>query len=247
MSEGRIVVLNYHRVVPDLMTEKFYDVTWSTFEAQMRCLADRSKVSEDGSILLDNGSRVEITFDDSTQDHFEVARTLRDLGLNGVFFVITGTLGTPDRLTTAQVERMAADGHRIGSHTVTHARLPESTDAELENELVNSKHFLERLLGVEVDWLAPPGGLFDDRVMSAATDAGYRTIRTMEWGYARAPLLGRVPTLPVLPTYDLNGFGRLLDGNAPLWRYRLKTRFKQVVGEGNYVKVRNRVHGFLRR
>ena len=247
MTDRRVVVLNYHRVVPDGAESKFYDLAESAFDEQMRILAERSAAVDDGAIRLADGLTAYVTIDDGTDDHYRAARILSDLGLTGVFFVVTGKLDVPGRLTTAQVKQMAAAGHRIGSHTVTHACLPEATDDELTTELVESKRDLEDMLGTTIDWLAPPGGLIDDRVIAAATDAGYRVIRTMEWGYATQPLTGRIPTLPVLPAYDRAGFNRLIDGRAPLWRYHLKTGFKKAVGEDRYVKVRDSAYGFLRR
>lgn len=247
MSESQVAILNYHRIVPDGSQAHFYDIAESAFAAQMEALAARRQETVDGAVRLPDGRLVYTTFDDGTDDHHRAARVLSDLGLYGVFFVVTGKLGDPGRLTERQVEQMEADGHRIGSHTVTHARLPEATDEDLTAELVQSKETLEKLLGTTVDWLAPPGGLFDSRVIAAATEAGYRVIRTMEWGYAVTPLQGRVPTLPVIPTYDLAGFGRLLDGRAPLWRYRLKTGLKNLVGEDRYVRMRDSAFEVLRR
>jgi peptidoglycan/xylan/chitin deacetylase (PgdA/CDA1 family) len=247
MTDRRVAVLNYHRIVPDGAQREFYDVTESTFASQMRVLAGRGTPRPGGEVRLNDEMSAYVTFDDGTDDHYRAAGVLTDLGLSGVFFVVTGKLDIPGRLTSTQVKEMARAGHRVGSHTVTHARLPETSDDELAYELKESKRALEEMLDTSVDWLAPPGGLFDARMNAAAVDAGYRVIRTMEWGYAADPLEGLIPTLPVIPTYDLDGFARLLDGRAPLWRYRLKTGFKRAVGEDTYVKIRDRAYGLMRR
>jgi peptidoglycan/xylan/chitin deacetylase (PgdA/CDA1 family) len=134
----------------------------------------------------------------------------------------------------------------MGSHTVTHARLPEISDESLLSELADSKRQLEDLLSSPVDWLAPPGGHFDERVLRAAADTGYRVVRTMEWGYASIPLVGRIPTLPVLPSYDRDGFVRLIEGRARLWPYRLKQSVKRTIGEDRYVGLRDAASSFLR-
>jgi peptidoglycan/xylan/chitin deacetylase (PgdA/CDA1 family) len=247
MIDGRLAVLNYHRVVPDGAESEFYDVPESVFDAQMRILAERMVETVDGEIRLSSGITTCLTFDDGTKDHYRVGHSLRELGLPGVFFVVTGKLDAAKRLTTPQVQELAEMGHRIGSHTVTHARLPEITDAELRSELVGSRRHLEHLLSRPVDWLAPPGGLFDKRVLEVAADVGYRVIRTMEWGYASRPLEGRIPALPVLPSYDREGFVRLIEGRAPLWRYHLKRGLKSAVGEDRYVRLRDVAYGYMRR
>jgi peptidoglycan/xylan/chitin deacetylase (PgdA/CDA1 family) len=247
MIDGRHAVLNYHRVVPDGEESDFYDVPRSIFDAQMRILAERMVETVDGEIRLSSGITTCLTFDDGTRDHYRVGHSLRELGLPGVFFVVTGKLDAAERLTTPQVRELAEMGHRIGSHTVTHARLPELTDADLRSELAGSKRHLEGLLSSPVDWLAPPGGFFDERVLEVAADVGYRVIRTMEWGYAAHPLEGRVPALPVLPSYDREGFVRLIEGRAPLWRYHLKRGLKSAVGEERYVRLRDVAYGLVRR
>ncbi len=80
------------------------------------------------------------------------------MGLSGVFFVVSGNLDRPGKLQTDHVRELANNGHRIGSHTVTHARLPELSEEDLRAELEVSKQDLEILLGQTVDWLAPPRG-----------------------------------------------------------------------------------------
>jgi peptidoglycan/xylan/chitin deacetylase (PgdA/CDA1 family) len=247
MSDGRVAVLNYHRIVADGSESAFYDVARSAFRAQMRILAERSVGTVEREITLSRGVSTILTFDDGTGDHYEAGRWLSEIGLPAVFFVVTGTLDSPGRLTTSQVRELAEMGHRIGSHTATHPSLPLATDEELRSELVGSKHHLEDLLSSPVVWLAPPGGHFDDRVIDAAVHAGYEVVRTMEWGYAGRPIAGRIPTLPVVPSYDLDGFVRLIEGRAPLWRYHLKQGVKKAIGEDRYVRLRDAAYGRRRR
>jgi peptidoglycan/xylan/chitin deacetylase (PgdA/CDA1 family) len=61
----------------------------------------------------------------------------------------------------------------IEGHTVTHADLPQLTDAQLTAELVNSKQDLESHLGKEIRYLAYPNGDYDLRVQQTAWQAGY--------------------------------------------------------------------------
>jgi peptidoglycan/xylan/chitin deacetylase (PgdA/CDA1 family) len=247
MKAGRIAVLNYHRIVPDGSESAFYDVAQSVFETQMRILAERSIETVGGEITLSQGLSTILTFDDGTQDHYAVGRLLGRLGLPATFFVVTGNLDGLGRLSSSQVRELAEMGHRIGSHTTTHPSLPEVTDEELRAELVDSKGHLEDLLAGRVHWLAPPGGYFDERVLQAAAHAGYEVIRTMEWGYASHPIVGRIPTLPVLPSYDRDGFIRLIEGRAPLWRYHLKQGVKKMMGEDRYVRLRDAAYVRRRR
>jgi peptidoglycan/xylan/chitin deacetylase (PgdA/CDA1 family) len=77
-------------------------------------------------------------------------------------------------LSAAEICEMAAGGVMFGSHTVTHAILPQQSSADIDHELRESKTCLERLLGRTVDMVAYPDGAFSDEVVSLARAAGYR-------------------------------------------------------------------------
>jgi peptidoglycan/xylan/chitin deacetylase (PgdA/CDA1 family) len=72
------------------------------------------------------------------------------------------------------LREMRAGGISIGSHTRSHALLPNESDAVLENELRGSRRVLEERLDAHIDLLAYPDGRFDRRVVRAVAAAGYR-------------------------------------------------------------------------
>lgn len=82
---------------------------------------------------------------------------------------------------------LAATGHGIGSHTVTHPILArEDVDTQLA-ELVESRRALEDELGQTVDLLAYPNGNkgdYDERTVEFAQRAGYRAAITTRAGLA---------------------------------------------------------------
>jgi peptidoglycan/xylan/chitin deacetylase (PgdA/CDA1 family) len=225
-------VLTYHRIVEGGGRRGFYDVTRRRFAEHLDLLASPGPAA---------GHEPCLTFDDGTADHLEVAGQLRGKGLSGTFFVIVGRLGWPGYLTTSQVGEIAAMGHRIGSHTITHRALPDLSPAELEIELRDSRRRLEDLAARPVDWLALPGGYGSTRCLEAASHAGYAVVRTMEWGYAGAPLHGSVPCLPIRADCDARRLRRILEGRARVWPYRIKERIKVVLGERLYVGLRDRL------
>ncbi len=232
------VVLTYHRVLAAVAAKpKFHDVPFDRFRRQMELLATRAAAST-------TGPEAYVTFDDGTSDHAMAGDLLTELGLSGMFFIITERLGQDGYLTPGQVVRLVQQGHRIGSHSVSHRHLPDLSAADLDAELINSKRFLEDLTGQPVDWLAPPGGIYNRFILDRALSLGYHVFRTMEWGYADCPLYGRTPCFPVLPSYTLGAFRRILDGRASIWRYILKTQIKKVLGETIYVKLRDQLMPF---
>jgi peptidoglycan/xylan/chitin deacetylase (PgdA/CDA1 family) len=222
-------ILTYHRIVPDGGRERFHDIEVTALERQLHRIAD---------MVLKNRP-ICLTFDDGSADHRRAADLLASHGFAGTFFVIAGWLGTPGYLSEDDVRGIAAQGHRIGSHTVSHRDLTSLSKAELADELVDSRDRLESLAQRTVDWFAPPGGVYSKAVIDEALRVGYKVVRTMDWGYAQLPLDGRVPCLPVFARYDDAMFDRLLEGRAPLWVYAAKNVLKRGVGLGLYNRLRH--------
>jgi peptidoglycan/xylan/chitin deacetylase (PgdA/CDA1 family) len=76
-------------------------------------------------------------------------------------------------LSWDELKYLAEQGWEVGSHTCSHPKLPELDDARLAFELRESKRVCERELGLTCTSLAYPFGAVDDRVVAAATEAGY--------------------------------------------------------------------------
>lgn len=97
----------------------------------------------------------------------------------------------PDRaplfLDWAGARALAATGHGIGSHTVTHPILSRETPSAQTRELVDSRQALEEGLARTVDLLAYPNGNagdYDDTTLTRTAAAGYRAAVTTRPGIA---------------------------------------------------------------
>jgi CelD/BcsL family acetyltransferase involved in cellulose biosynthesis len=98
---------------------------------------------------------VAVTFDDCYRDNLDAARVLAEHGLPACFFLPTAYVGTDavmpwDRhlprmpnLTWDEVGEMAALGHEIGSHTVTHPDMALVSEEQARRELTESKKVIE--------------------------------------------------------------------------------------------------------
>jgi peptidoglycan/xylan/chitin deacetylase (PgdA/CDA1 family) len=230
-------ILTYHRIVPDGSREQFHDIEATAFVRQLRRVLERT-VTEGRAGSRPACGPVCLTFDDGTADHRRAADLVSAHGLTGTFFVITGRLGSPGYLSEGDVRSIAAQGHRIASHSVTHRHLTLLNAAELTEELVASRERLEALGQRTVDWFASPGGVYSRAILDRVLQSGYQIVRTMDWGYAELPLRGQVPCLPVIARYDMAMFDRLLEGRAPLWLHSVKNLLKRSFGLGVYIKLR---------
>lgn len=76
-------------------------------------------------------------------------------------------------MTSAQVKSLAAAGHEIGSHTMTHPLLPQCDDKTLAGEIDKSRKTLADLCGQEVEGICYPNGDSDERVHRQVVETGY--------------------------------------------------------------------------
>jgi peptidoglycan/xylan/chitin deacetylase (PgdA/CDA1 family) len=81
-----------------------------------------------------------------------------------------------------EVRELAARGHEIGSHSVTHALLPQLDGEALRRELLESKQVLETELASTVPAFCYPNGSQDARVRAATRAAGYDIALCTRWG-----------------------------------------------------------------
>jgi peptidoglycan/xylan/chitin deacetylase (PgdA/CDA1 family) len=235
-----IAVLTWHRVGRAHGTPSVYDVEPGVFARQMNLLGSRTLRMGDGLVWTVQGVRVCLTFDDGTADHLRVGEELAARGVPATFFVVARRLDVAGHLARRDVARLAALGHRIGSHGVTHRRLPRLAPAVRRAELEDSRRGLEDLAGTTVDWFAPPGGAWSAACSEAAREAGYEVVRTMRWGYADFPLAGVVPSLPMRRNGGLAAFERAIGGRTQTWPYRAKEAAKAALGEPLYLRLRER-------
>lgn len=85
-------------------------------------------------------------------------------------------------MSVGQMKDLVARGHEIGSHSHSHALLPQCTDEELCAEIAGSRQKLEAVLGTPVTTFCYPNGSFDSRCVAQARVAGYRAAVTTRWG-----------------------------------------------------------------
>jgi peptidoglycan/xylan/chitin deacetylase (PgdA/CDA1 family) len=85
-------------------------------------------------------------------------------------------------MTFAEISDLAAAGHEIGSHSMTHCLMPECDDPSLSYELEESRRTLEARLALPIESFCYPNGNCDARTAGAVEKAGYRRAITTAWG-----------------------------------------------------------------
>jgi peptidoglycan/xylan/chitin deacetylase (PgdA/CDA1 family) len=205
----RIPVLMYHRVGEAHNDwERKHCVSPELFDAHMAALARRGwqaiSLADFFAWLEDSRQLPErsflLTFDDGFLGVFEHAGpVLRKLSWPATVFLVSGLTGQRDLWCAAEnpsgetyplmdvghIRALREQGFGFQSHTRRHADLPILDDESLRVELAGSRSDLSSLLGEPVDYLAYPFGRFNDRVIAAAREAGYRAAFSTQAGFNR--------------------------------------------------------------
>ena len=150
---------------------------------------------------------VAITFDDGYLDNLENAfPILEKYQAKATIYVVvdrhdrdwstykkahhnSGELAREQKLSDEQIQLLAKSGLvEIGSHTLTHANLDKLSDQECFDELFQSKQQLEQMTGQQVTSFAYPFGIYSQRDVNVAKQAGYHNaVTTIEGIDAEQP------------------------------------------------------------
>jgi peptidoglycan/xylan/chitin deacetylase (PgdA/CDA1 family) len=226
---GEPMVLMYHSVEPYTSDPFRVTVSPERFEAQMRWLHSRGLRGVSMRELL-AGPRhglVGLTFDDGYSDFVtRVMPVLARYGFTATVFVVAGALGGHNSwdepgprktlMTAGEVRRAAAAGMEIGSHNLTHRRMPRADDRTLADEAARSREVLSDLAGRGVTGFCYPYGAVGPREVEAVRAAGY----DYACAVYRSPLAGRF-AVPRTYVGDRDGAARLFAKRA---RHALRER-----------------------
>ncbi|HKV87447.1 MAG TPA: polysaccharide deacetylase family protein [Candidatus Dormibacteraeota bacterium] len=125
---------------------------------------------------------VVITLDDGYADLYTAAYPiLRAHEFKAVAYIVSGFVGRSRYVTQAQIVEMDRHGIEIGAHTVDHADLARASQGQLMFQIVQSKHWLEQLVGHPVIDFAYPSGRFSAAAIAALEQTGYSTAVTELW------------------------------------------------------------------
>ena len=160
-------------------------------------------------------ARLHISFDDGNlSDHAIALPRLLARGLRADFFVLSGRLGVPGSLGTAELRELAAAGMGVGSHGIAHRDWRRLEAAGLRAELAESRDVLEQALGAPVRAVGIPFGGYDRRVLRAIRAAGYAAAWSSDGGRMDPAAFLR-PRTSVRADMEAGRLETLLEGHLP--------------------------------
>jgi len=106
--------------------------------------------------------KLALSFDDGPSEWAPVVLDLlREHDARATFFVI----GMRVRERPDELRRIVAEGHEVGSHTLTHPRLTEISDEEVRSEIAAGVDAVQEVLGERPPLFRAPGFHADERVL----------------------------------------------------------------------------------
>lgn len=145
-----------------------YSVSVEKFAAQMKWLKENGyeTVSVDQIAAAVRGQAalppkpIAITFDDGWRNQFTLAKPILDqYGFKATFYLVTNYLSSTTTFMSWQdVAVLNAEGHWIGSHSVSHASNTRLNAAQLTFEITKSRDVLAQHIGKPITTYAYPYG-----------------------------------------------------------------------------------------
>lgn len=136
------------------------------------------KLAQLDAVYLDTSGEkvVYLTFDAGYENgHTEaILDTLKDHGVSAAFFLVGDYLERSPDL----VRRMAAEGHTVANHTLSHPDMSAVTDPDaFARELTGMEELYKEITGqVLAKYYRPPQGLYSRENLEMAQQLGYKTV-----------------------------------------------------------------------
>ena len=150
--------------------------TWGSANAQNEKLLPIYCVETDEK-------KVALSFDAAwgNEDTQEILNILAEEGVHVTFFMTGGWVSKfPD-----DVKKIAEAGHDLGNHSENHLQMSTLSVDQCTEELQKVHDKVKELTGVEMTLFRPPYGDYNDNVINAATNLGYKTVQwdvdSLDW------------------------------------------------------------------
>lgn len=123
--------------------------------------------------------RLWLTFDEGYENGYteKILDTLAAKGAKATFFITKDYAEKNPGL----IKRMIDEGHTVGNHSYSHPSLPECSNEDIYNELMQLHKYISDNFGYDMYVMRPPRGEFSERVLACAKKLGYTTVL---WSFA---------------------------------------------------------------
>lgn len=172
--------------------------------------------------------RITFTWDDGAPEDKKLFELHEKHGIHGLFFVPTENCEGRAVLTPQDISAAAKSPLlHFGGHTASHRYLTTVPMADVTNELMNNKQYLEDIVGEEVPHFCLPGGKYTPEILDKAFQC-FQTVRTADTMNFQNEGLLLKPTFHIYPRGKKSMVGNALRNRSygPL--------FKTLFASGDY-------------
>jgi peptidoglycan/xylan/chitin deacetylase (PgdA/CDA1 family) len=170
----------YHQTPKGAPNDR-WDVPLHVFQDQIMALIDAGTEFIELSAthdphLLSSGMHVALTFDDGHESNASAIEFLASKNIKPTAFIVAQWSQELNEYLSAKELADLSSICGFGAHGFTHIDLTSLDSQSLNDELVQSRLYLEDALSSPVNAMALPGGKGNSRVLQAAWDAGYTLV-----------------------------------------------------------------------
>lgn len=193
-----IPILVYHKIGKmDIVPVSNKHKPYKAFNVQEDVFAEQIKFIKEGGytpltiqdLIKDEQDKnlplkpIAITFDDGWRSQYDNALpVLIKNNIPATFYIYTGVIGSNAYMTWEDLHNLVNLKMEIGDHTKSHPHLTKIDTNKLNEELLDSKHVLEKNLHVNVTDFAYPYGNYNQSIMNELKKDGYVSARTSNKG-----------------------------------------------------------------
>jgi hypothetical protein len=165
-----------------------------------------------------------MTFDDGHRSCLRAAGLLKDQGATGTFFLTRDFCKNNPAFLDEAAVRELAELAEVGTHGTTHTRMTQLSAADVRNELVESKHWLEDVTGKPINFMSAPGGYWSNRLQKLSIELGYTLVGNSreQWNapasIERSRLVSRVA---IRDSYSMKQFGAIMRPDRTFYLVRI--------------------------
>ncbi len=117
------------------------------------------------------------SWDDGHPLDIKLANILYKFGIKGTFYIPQSN-EKKQIMNKNNIKTLISLGMEVGAHTLSHPDLTKLNQNVLRKEIVESKKYLEQIIGESVNAFCYPKGLYNQRVKQEVIKAGFLVART---------------------------------------------------------------------
>lgn len=126
------------------------------------------------------------SWDDGSVYDYKLLKLLKPLGIKGTLYI---PKQSKHRSLNNNDVKILSDYFEIGSHGLSHTDLTTLSKVNAEIEILNSKRYLERIIGKKCSIFGYPYGIFNDKTKEIVRNNGYVGARIVNQDFCEGSIL----------------------------------------------------------